>query len=139
MGVEKDDIKFEQLLNEKRHKELINSLTIIVSELKKEKKDGAVIAAIEKQSQAINKFVEVIRAIPVPATPEVNVEVNQAEIVSSIERMGKLILQELRDLKTILGIEIKPSEWEFKVNRNSAGYIESVKASIKSNQIKAQA
>lgn len=128
MGVEKDDIKFEQLLNEKRHKELINSLTIIVSELKKEKKDGAVIAAIEKQSQAINKFVEVIRTIPVPAAPEVNVEVNQAEIVSSLAKMGDLILNGLSELKGVMKKEPPSIAWDFKVIRNQAGYIESILA-----------
>ena len=57
MAVEFDDEKFEQLLAEKRHSELIKSLGGVVSALK-EKDNSDIVSAIDSQKEKIEKFIE---------------------------------------------------------------------------------
>lgn len=142
MGVEKeDDNKFELLLSEKRHKELIGSFQSVVAELKRDKKDMAVVAAIEKQLVSIKELITKVINIPKPEKPNVNVEVetNQKEVVASIEKMAAKILAGLDDIREYLILSSQPRQYEFKVNRDKIGYIDSVTVKDSILKINAQA
>ena len=117
MAVEFDDEKFEQLLAEKRHGELIKSLGGVVSALK-EKDNSDIVSAIDSQKEKIEKFIDYIKE---DKEKDINIELNQDKIVSSIDLMANSILQSLDELKKLVVKseykEQKPN-WEFHIVRN---------------------
>jgi hypothetical protein len=131
MDLEENDIEFEQLLQDKRHKELLGTLKGIASLLSKDNSnDSGIISAIEKQSGKIEKFVQVIKELP---QPKVNVEVNNDNVQTSITEMANSILGSLNEIKKVLQQpekEIK-KEWTFDITRNVNGFINSITAKQK--------
>jgi hypothetical protein len=92
MAKEKDDIEFEELLAEKRHKELAGKLSGIATALNKpEKEDKAVADAIKESARASQAVADAIKNIPQPKTPDVKVQISQQEIVTSLEGICKRI------------------------------------------------
>ena len=94
--IEDDD--FEALLADKRHRELSGTLKNIASSLSKEG-DGKIIAAIDKQTKAIEGFVSAMSKLERQEQKEVKVEFNEKEIVLSVTEIGKSILKGLDELK----------------------------------------
>lgn len=115
---EKDDIEFETLLADKRHKELIGTLREIILSVGQDK-DGRVVKAIENQEATIKRLIESTR----PAPTKQNINVNQAEVVISIEKMGKELLNGLADLKQAVE---RPRTTTMTVKRNFGGYMTEV-------------
>ncbi len=119
---EKEQI--EQVLAEKRHNEITKGHGDIVETLGKviaaAEKDTTkpIVDAVGKQTNAINEFTNAIKSLP---KPEVNVELNPHEIVSSLSEMTKAILQGQQEVVTALSLLIEKQselkEWEFKVDR----------------------
>lgn len=100
-----EDEKFEALLAEKRHKDLTKMLGNLATAMSN-KDDKEIINAINGQSGAISELVKVIMAIPKPEKPEVNVQISQSEIVSSLENICKRI--EDSNTKVIEALSSKP-------------------------------
>jgi len=96
---ELEDMEFNLLLNEKRHKELIEVLKKILLKLE----TTSVSKAIEV---SINKLLD---------------NTAKTDIPSSITAIGKVIVDKLEELKTT-----RNKEWKFKIERNDLGYISSV-------------
>lgn len=109
-----DDIKFETLLADKRHKELRGALNIIAQALAN-RNDEAVIEAIEKNADAIKDFADAIKKIP---APEVKVE---ASNFNSLEKIGNDILKGQGEIVAELKMK---HEWSFSFHREH-GYISS--------------
>jgi hypothetical protein len=99
-----EDIEFDLLLKEKRHKEIIQVLSKILGKLE----TNSISKSIEL---SINKLVD-------KATDE--------DIPSSISSLGKVIVNKLEELKNP-----KPQEWKFKITRDNAGYISELIANRK--------
>lgn len=103
MGNEIDDKDFDELLAEKRHKEQTGLLKGIATSLNKpEKDDKAIIDAINKQGDALDKVALAIQNQPKPEKPEVNVTIENKEILS--------LLREVKDGndKMLKALESKP-------------------------------
>ena len=128
MNATDDDIKFDELLQDKRHKELMGSLRELLTHLGKEKPDNGVAQAILKHSET---FATAIKNLPQPEkqdAPVVNIQSNHGEVVKSLQEMGKNILSALSDLKDSMNKEPVKKEWRFDIVRNHGGYINSITA-----------
>lgn len=110
-----DDIEFEELLADSRHKELKKSLRDIAASLGK-KDNSEIVSALEKQTSAINGFAEAIKLLPAPKVniqqPNVNVDLSSLkEIADKIMEGQNKIIGELKILN-------KPKKWEFEFKRS---------------------
>lgn len=124
--IEDDD--FYELLAEKRHKEVTGALKSIALSLSKDA-NTEVMSAIERQTKVVERFLENISKVENKEKGDVRLEVNQAQVVSSIKEMGQSILQGLNDLKESLNKNSQPKKWEFKVIRGQGGVIDKITAS----------
>lgn len=121
--------EFQEALEDNRHQELTSTMNAILSSVN-QKRDTELIAAVDSQSKAIHTFVEAVINLPKPT---------QTEVVSSVQQLGQSLLQGLSEVRSSLQTldkpvtQPKPSEWDFTIIRNPGGYIQSVKATPKSN------
>ena len=116
MELDNEDIVFESALAERRHKELKNSLNGVISAINS-KSDNSIKEAIDKQTIAINGFVNALNNLPKPEKSEVKVETNQDKVVKSVSDMCNSILIGLNDLKEAVSAPQEKKEFEFKVTR----------------------
>lgn len=130
--MDNEDSVFESRLADRRHKELVNALRGILTELQKDDGTGDIVSkSIDKQSEKIMKCLEELKNIPKQELPEINVETNQQQVVQSINGIGESIVQSLLTIKESMNLPQQKKEWTFKVKRNNAGYIESITANEK--------
>lgn len=116
MDIEKEDyIEFDELLADKRHKEITGTLRGIALLLNKPP-DQSVPNAIEKLA---NKLGEI--KTPDLKQPEVKVEINQDKVVTSVEELSRNLLEELRKFNE------RPVADKFHLERDYYGNIISVK------------
>lgn len=122
-----EDKEFDALLADRRYNELKDTLGEIATSLnKKDNKD--VVDAVNSLTKVAEGFTEALKNLPQPEKPEVKVEVNQQDVVSSVSDMGSTILQGLEAVKTILEKPEEKKEWEFKVKRDFNNLITSITA-----------
>jgi len=126
---EQEHEEFEALLAEKRHKELSGTLKNIALSLS-QNKDKEIVAAIEKQTLLVEKFVETVSEAE-KHEAKVDVEVNQEQVVQSIGEMGKSLLDGLREIKENLTTDKGNKSWEFNVIRGYGGTIDKIIATQK--------
>lgn len=128
---DQEEITFNELLEEKRHKE-------IVSLLKQRnqsdiKIDATLKAAIQKNVEVISSFVESLKniniSVPKIDAPNVTVNNNNEQLLSSIVKMGELLNGSLQELKTCLHKE--PIEYEFRIIRSDGGAVNKIIATPK--------
>lgn len=117
MPLEEQDVEFEELLLEKRHKELLRALKSIVAIIG-ENKEVDLSPLLQKHEDAISKFVAAIKELP---APQVKIETDNKEIEVSIKKISEAILRSNEDLKKeVVKLQNKPKEkWEVKFERNS--------------------
>ena len=126
--LEIEDEKFEQLLADKQHKQLMGALHTLVYKLSKDaegdKKSDENISQLSKNLVLFLGKFEAWQNRPEKElpTPQVTVNQNQEEVV----RLLKLVIDELKNNKPVEEVESK--EWEFKVIRGYGGNIEKVNA-----------
>jgi gamma-glutamylcysteine synthetase len=136
MSEDLEDIKFEKLLAEKRHKELATALKAITTTLNNKTEDN-VSLAIETQTVAIKGFAEAIKSLP---EPKVNVNMSNDAMEESIKKLGQDILKSLEGVKELLIAYNQPKEWEFNVKRGQySQMIEKITAKEVIKQSKYQA
>lgn len=124
MGKEIDDNEdnFEALLSDKRHKELISSLSKVLLELKKEKKDDGVKEAIENQTKAINDFSKAINKL--------KPEDKSQEIISAIETMQNEICES--NNKVVAALNNKQIVDRFEIEKDPFGTTKTINVKYKS-------
>jgi len=113
MDIEKDDIDFDELLAEKRHNELSGILKGIKALLGKDN-DKGVQLAIEKLVDKLESLKPPEIRMPEPKAPEVKVEVSTKEFVTSIDKLAKDLLVELRkfnDRPIVDEFKLKIGNW----------------------------
>lgn len=138
MKEENADIEFNELLADKRHKELKKSLEGIAVSLN-QKKDNGIKEALEKQASAINGFAEAIKSLPAPnvnvSTPEINID------LSSIKEIANKILEGQNEILAELKILNLPKETKLEFTRGAySDLIQSpIKATTTYSKTKAQA
>lgn len=136
MSVEIDDIEemqFEKLLADKRHKEVSHLLKTIATNLLKGD-DKEVIDAINKQGKNFGELIQAIKSIPQTELPEVNVTLNPKDFVSSINKICEDIIASNEKVIETLNTRLLPHS--FILVKDSRGTTESVNVLYKpSNKI----
>jgi len=133
MEKEKDieDEKFEALLEQRRHNELKGLLVKLANSMSP-KDDSAIVGAINGQGDKIGDLVKAIQNMPKPEKPEkpqVNVQVNQELVISSISKMCEDILAS--NNKVIEALENRLLPESFVLLKGWNGVTESVKVNYK--------
>lgn len=93
VGLEEDDIKFNDLLAQERHRELVSiikRLTDSISGKGAEPLDG-----VSKIEAAISKLIKTIESFT--HTPDIKIETNQNNVVTSIEKLGEDLIDSFRE------------------------------------------
>ncbi len=120
-----EDLEFKELLLEKRHKEVTQLIKALLS---KDNKD--LVDALREQPKAIkDAFSAIIQSIPKPEKPEVNVEVNQQKIVTSLEAICEKIIKS--NELVIKALNEKPLIESFDLQRDNWGNTKTVKVNYK--------
>ena len=121
---------FAEALELKRHKEQMSALKGIATLLSKPEKDDnkAIVDAIKKQGESLDKVAAAISNQPKPEKPEVNVTIENKEILS--------LLREVKDGndKMLKALESKPMVESFDFQYDNWGGIKTAKVNYK-NQI----
>ena len=122
------EAKIKDLLDEKRHQELIEGNQKLLDsfskliELSEQKDDEKLLAAIAIQSDKIAEFTNAIKAIPatqvnVPEMPAPSVNVNQENVVASLREIGENLALGQDRIIELLQNNLIPKKWEFTVKR----------------------
>ena len=131
MSVDNEDIEqieFERLLADKRHKEHSYLLKSIATALSKDD-DKEVIDAINKQGNNFGELIKAIKDIPQTELPEVNITLNPKEFISSINKMCEDILESNEKVIETITTRLLPDTFTFV--RDYGGKTESVKVFYK--------
>ena len=123
MEINEDDIEFDRAVSQKRHKQLIESLKSVTTELEKKPADDGLKDKLDKHMAAITKLAESFRDIPKPDAPIVNVSTDNKEIVESFRHIAEQITVELIALKECYSAKQSDCYVEFSRDRN--GFITS--------------
>ena len=113
----KKQIPIAELLKEKRHNEVKTLLLEMLDIIKTPKTE------VEYKELDVSGIESAIS--------ELNLTVDMTEIPMSIKALGDILTNKLEDLKTTLKTLERPKEWNFKIDRNNKGFIESVNAKAK--------
>ena len=127
MSVENEDIEqieFERLLADKRHREVSYLLKSINTALSKDDDDREIIAAINKQGNNFGELIKAIKSIPQSELPEVNVTLNPKEFVSSINKICEDIIASNNKVIETLNTRLLPHS--FILVKGYGGVTESV-------------
>ena len=134
MELTAEDSQFLALLEEKRHKEIIKSLSELSAIISKQGKVSDIESAIKESSlvnsKSISMLMKSISEMPKPDAPEVNVHVRQEEIVKSIQDICNKIVAS--NDRVISALEERRAA-EFKIERDGYGNIRTVKVIYKNN------
>lgn len=129
MDMTEEDKNFQALLQQKMHKELIDSLSGIrlllskqgpVSDIEKAIKESA-----QASSQSISLIAKAISEMPAPEAPNVSVSMNNDEILKSIQAICDKIISSNDQVISLLSNPPKPVEAQ--IIRNGYGIMTSVK------------
>lgn len=116
--------KIQELLDEKRHNDLIKGHGDIVAALEKVsagEKEGTekLASALAKQTTGISQFAESLKNLP---PPEVNIELNQDKLLSSNEKLGNKILEGqqliIEGINNLLIRANELREWNFIIDKD---------------------
>lgn len=126
MGVKEENREFHDLLQEKHHKELINSLRGIAVILNKDTKDDSeIIEAIYGQSKPVQELTAAIYKMLKEGRSEIKIETNQDAVVAAL----KMILEgQQRILKALSD---KPIVNSFEIIKDKYSVTKSIKVNYK--------
>ena len=123
--IEDDDEQFfAEELRAKQHKEQMGVLKGIATSLNKPQ-DNGVVDAIKGSVRATAGLVDAVKNMPKPEKPEVNIEFNAREIVSSLQAICDKIVDS--NNKVVAALENKQLVDEFKISQDNWGKINTVK------------
>ena len=123
--IEDDDEQFfAEELRAKQHKEQMGVLKGIATSLNKPQ-DNGVVDAIKESVRATAGLVDDVKNMPKPEKPEVNIEFNAREIVSSLQAICDKIVDS--NNKVVAALENKQLVDEFKISQDNWGKINTVK------------
>ena len=119
-----DEQFFAEELRAKQHKEQMGVLKGIATSLNKPQ-DNGVVDAIKESVRATAGLVDAVKNMPKPEKPEVNIEFNAREIVSSLQAICDKIVDS--NNKVVAALENKQLVDEFKISQDNWGKINTVK------------
>lgn len=125
-SVESDDIEFWQLLEDRRHKELVTLLEKVLKKEQNPNKD--ILDAINKQNGILERLISAVSILKMETkveAPEVNVQMDHQKIVDAVGKSANRMMDGLSEMKACLErIEEdnkKRRNVEFKIVRSRAG------------------
>ena len=122
--IEDDDEQFfAEELRAKQHKEQMGVLKGIATSLNKPQ-DNGVVDAIKESVRATAGLVDAVKNMPKPEKPEVNIEFNAREIVSSLQAICDKIVDS--NNKVVAALENKQLVDEFKISQDNWGKMNTV-------------
>ena len=121
-----EDKIFDELLADKRHKEIIKALNSIAISLTKET-DNTISKAVLEQSDKIKNLLDGIKNAPKTEAPIINI--NQDQIIKSLNIICKDIIES--NNKVINSLNNRPVPQSFDLVKNNFGITESVKVNYK--------
>lgn len=130
-----DDDEAESIIAETRHAQVQQSFNKLTTAILNSKSQESVIVAINKQSVAINGFVEAIKNIPATKeqiynVPSSNSSSSSEELMYVINTLAKQVVDGQTNIKETLDRLIQEQgelkEWEFTINRGQGNMTKSV-------------
>jgi anion-transporting ArsA/GET3 family ATPase len=126
-----EDDEFDEIVAEKRHKEITKKLGDVATALSNQS-DKAIVNAINGQGEKVAALVKAIENLPNPE--KVNVEINQDKILPSLQQISKDIIES--NNKVIAALENRLLPDNFELVKGYGGITTSVKVNSKqANQI----
>lgn len=126
-----EDDEFDEIVAEKRHKEITKKLGDVATALSNQS-DKAIVNAINGQGEKVAALVKAIENLPNPE--KVNVEINQDKILPSLQQISKDIIES--NNKVIAALENRLLPDNFELVKGYGGITTSVKVNYKqANQI----
>ena len=119
MSKEKEDIEFEELLADKRHRELSGALKGIATLLNKPP-DKSVSDAIERLVAKLGEMKPPEMKMSEMKTPDVKVEVNTKDFVTSVDNLASGLLAELKKFNErpiVDSFKLETGNWGQKIVR----------------------
>lgn len=121
-----EDLEFEQLLIEKRHKEIKKSLDTIAIAID-QWNDNGITEAFEEYATTIRN---VIKNLGTQLQSETTVDIHQTEVVEALKKMEQSLLIDQKNLllliRQLLVMMQEKKTWQFKLNRSANGSIDNV-------------
>lgn len=123
-----DDEEIEALSEDQKHKELMSVFGRMVNALEEKKDDNIneeLQNVLSSNKQLIADFIAKVKELQKTDAPEVNVEVNQKEVITSVQEMEKNIVTALGNLEKQIkeSMNKKPLKVEFIItDRTSIGF-----------------
>lgn len=135
--MEVDDKVFDDLLEEKRHQEVMKAFKQLMLKLSSDNGNSGIAKAIGNNTDAIKGFIENIGNLKFDSPnvnvqpPNVTVHHNQDKVVTEIKELkneiGKLV-KAVTDQNDYLEQLCEPKQWEFNVVKDDLGRLKGVKA-----------
>lgn len=116
---DEDDKLFDILMSEKKYNELFAAVRSIIDDAQSKKQSDNILSSLDRQSMAIQKVCDLIKALPEP-----QISLNHDSVISVVENLNQSVLQSIADLKK--AIEKPKPNWEFEVKRYDNGRIEKI-------------
>ncbi len=113
---------FDKVIAEKQHAEFMRAMKNLMTTLEKLNNSPSIERALQSLSDKISNLKLSVNS------PDVNVETNQKEVVSAIQKMTNDLRTELQKMSEEDAKEEKKEEWTFTVHRDSNGFIQKVTA-----------
>lgn len=135
--MEIEDKVFDDLLEEKRHQEVMKAFKQLTLKLSSDNGNSGIAKAIGNNTEAIKGFIEKIGNLKFDSPnvnvqpPNVTVHQNQDKVVKAIEELSinvdglsELIVKQNEYLEELC----QPKQWEFNVVKDDLGRLKGVKA-----------
>ena len=128
MAHELTDEEFEAVLADKRHKELLQVLKGVTTAVEKNGSNNDLLVFLQQNAEAVKDLSLAVSEIKnVPAASGDGMDRVYGVLNSLIDNMK----QQLSGIRVVA--EQKPQQWEFEIQRNINGFIQSVTAKSKNN------
>jgi hypothetical protein len=130
-----DDNDFDELLLDKRLTDILKALSKVSDTLNNNNSKLDIQSFLNSNKALIESFLSKLKDIQqqeLPA-PNVNVQVNQSEVITSIEKLSNQIIDSLKSLEQAITNmnEQKPKTWEFKITERNNGFAQKIVATSK--------
>lgn len=121
---DREDELFEQKLAQKNHKELMEVLGKVVSNLSQDS-DNEELGEMREQTAAIKALVASLKEPEEKDEKGINITVDNKEIVTSLQAILGEFTGVVGRLEKAINTPKQKCEWEFDFKRNQAGFIQS--------------
>lgn len=118
LEIDQEEREFEELLAEKRHKEMTGALKSVAEALRSPKDDPELKKLMSENRDAINIFVNTVKEIKAKES-DVRVEIDDQKLLNAIEGFGETIGKLMAGIdKRLTALENKPKPTRLRAERD---------------------